>query len=180
MIPWDYNLAYGTFSGSDASGTVNKSIDSPVSGSVDDRPMLGWIFSDESYTEQYHKLFAEFLEQWIASGKLEQLISDTAEMIRPYVEKDPTKFCSLEDFDKAVSALSGFVALRGEAVSRQLEGDDTPVDTGSLDLTAMGTMGGGMGGNMPWDTGGTDGNMPGNTDSTSGEKPVNTEGVSES
>ena len=178
MIPWDYNLAYGTFSGNDASGTVNTSIDSPVSGSMDDRPMLGWIFSDESYTEQYHELFSEFLEQWIDSGDLEKLINDTAEMIRPYVEKDPTKFCTAEEFDNGVDALSEFVTLRAEAVGNQLEGDGTPVETGTLDLTAMGTMGGGMGGSMPDNMpDNMSGNMPGNMpDSMQGNMPDNMPG----
>ena len=147
MIPWDYNLAFGTFQGNDASGTVNTSIDSPLSGgNMDDRPMLGWIFSDESYTEQYHELFAEFLEKWFTDGELEQLISETAEMIRPYVEKNPTKFCTTEEFDKGVEALSQFVSLRAEAVGNQLEGNDTAVETGSLNLSDMGTMNGGMDG----------------------------------
>ena len=145
MIPWDYNLAFGTFQGGNASGTVNTSIDKPVSnGNVDDRPMVGWIFSNESYTEEYHKLFAEFIEKWFTNGELEKLISDTAEMIRSYVEKDPTKFCTAEEFDKGVETLTQFVALRGEAVSRQLAGDSTAVDTGTLNLSDMGSMGGGM------------------------------------
>ncbi len=148
MIPWDYNLAYGTFQGGNASGTVNTSIDSPVSGSMEDRPMVSWIFSDESYTEQYHALFAEFVQTWFADGKLETMISDTAEMLRPYVEKDPTKFCTVEEFDTGVEAIREFVTLRAEAVTRQLAGDDTAVDTGDLNLSDMGTMGsgGGMGG----------------------------------
>ncbi|MBO4893724.1 MAG: CotH kinase family protein [Clostridia bacterium] len=146
MIPWDYNLAFGTFRGGDASGTVNTSIDSPVSnGSADDRPMVGWIFSDESYTEQYHELFSQFIEKWFSDGELEKLIADTAEMIRPYVEKDPTKFCTTEEFDKGVTALSQFVSLRAEAVRNQLEGSDTEVDASSLNLSDMGSMGGGMG-----------------------------------
>ena len=34
---------------------VNYPIDTPVSGgTVDSRPMLAWIFVDESYTELYH------------------------------------------------------------------------------------------------------------------------------
>ena len=149
MIPWDYNLAFGTFQGGNASGTVNTSIDSPLSGgSMDDRPMLGWIFSDESYTAQYHALFSDFLEKWFTNGELETLIADTAEMIRPYVEKDPTKFCTTEDFDKGVETLSQFVSLRAEAVSRQLRGDDAAVETGDLDLSLMGSMGGGMGGSF--------------------------------
>jgi hypothetical protein len=146
MIPWDYNLAFGTFQSGDASGTVNTSTDSPINmGNVDDRPMLGWIFSDETYTEKYHELFSDFIEKWFSDGELEKLISDTADMIRPYVEKDPTKFCTTEDFEKGVEAMTQFVNLRGEAVSRQLSGDDTAVETGSLNLSDMGSMGGGKG-----------------------------------
>lgn len=141
MLPWDYNLAFGTFQGNRASEAVNASIDNPVSeSSVDDRPMLGWIFSNQTYTEEYHALFSEFIEQWFLKDTLVQKISDTAALIRPYVEKDPTKFCTIEEFDAGVSALSQFVALRAEAVSRQLNGDFSEIDTGELELSDMGSM----------------------------------------
>jgi hypothetical protein len=83
------------------------------------------------------------------------MINKTADMIRPYVDKDPTKFCTTEDFEKGVSTLSEFVSLRAEAVTRQLAGDDTAVDTGDLNTSLMGSMGGGMGGgNRPEGFGG--------------------------
>lgn len=141
MIPWDYNLAFGTFQGNNASEAVNESIDNPVSGgNVDDRPMLGWIFSDASYTEQYHTLFEEFVERWFDEGALSELIESTADLIRSYVEKDPTRFCTTEEFEEGVEALEQFVTLRAEAVSRQLAGDTTAVDTEGLTLSDMGTM----------------------------------------
>lgn len=147
MIPWDYNLAFGTFQGGNASSSVNASIDSPVSGgSADDRPMVGWIFSDEAYTNEYHELFSEFITKWFSNGELEKMIEDTAQMIRPYVEKDPTKFCTLEDFDKGVSVMSQFVSLRAQAVGRQLKGDNTAVEVTGLNLSDMGSMGGNMDG----------------------------------
>ena len=178
MIPWDYNLAFGTFQGGNASSEVNASIDSLVSGSVDDRPMVGWIFSDEGYTEQYHELFAQFLERWFTNGELETLIADTAELLRPCVEKDPTKFCTTEEFEKGVTALSQFVTLRGEAVRRQLAGDDTAVVTDGLTLSDMGTMGGGGGpggapggfpsGQFPGQPGDFSGGFPSRPDDTDG------------
>ena len=58
MIPWDYNLAFGTFQAGDAGSAVN----SPIDEVLTDRPMQAWIFSDEAYTAMYHSLFAEFLE----------------------------------------------------------------------------------------------------------------------
>ena len=59
MIPWDYNLAFGTFQGGSASSSVNEDIDDVLS----DRPMQAWIFSDETYSQQYYALYAELLEQ---------------------------------------------------------------------------------------------------------------------
>ena len=149
MIPWDYNLAFGSFQRSESSSTINASIDSPVSGgSTDDRPMVGWIFSDEGYTEMYHELFSEFLTKWFSDDEMVAMIKDTAEMLRPYVESDPTKFCTTDEFDKGVQALTGFVSLRSEAVSRQLDGNTEPVDTTGLNLSDMGSMNRGMGGGM--------------------------------
>lgn len=146
MIPWDYNLAFGTFQGESADSAVNQSIDNPISGDVNDRPMVGWIFSDESYTEAYHQLFSEFIQRWFANGELVYLIENTSRMIAPYVEKNPTRFCTYDEFETGVETLSEFVTLRAEAISRQLSGDDTAVDADGLNLSDMGSMGGSTGG----------------------------------
>ena len=163
MIPWDYNLGFGTFEGSNASGVVNTSIDAPVSGgSVSDRPMLAWIINNEEYLSQYHTLMQSFVDSWFSDGQMAQKISDLAAMLRPYVESDPTKFCTLEEYDAAVETISSFVTLRAEAVSRQLAGDTTAVDVGDLSLENMGTMngqGGGMGGSFPGGQGGPGGDF---------------------
>ena len=155
MLPWDYNLAFGTFQGGDAAAAVNDPIDTPLSAAGDgDRPMFDWIVGGEAYRERYHALFAEFLEGVDAAA----MIEETAALIAPYVEKDPTKFCTAEEFTAGVEALKTFCALRAESVSGQLAGTvpatdqgqlDDPealVDASSLTLSDMGTMGGGMGG----------------------------------
>lgn len=148
MIPWDYNLAFGTFQASDASSSVNAPIDTPVSGDMSDRPMISWIFNNEEYTELYHQLFSEFINQ----TDFETLIDETASMISAYVEKDPTKFCTYEEFQKGVSAICDFCLLREESVQGQLNGTIPSVsdeqnadnsgfiDTSSLNLSDMGTM----------------------------------------
>ena len=162
MIPWDYNLAFGGFeSGTDAEGLVNYPIDSPVSGgTVESRPMLAWIFADEEYTKLYHQYFAEFIEQYFTSGEFEQMIDAVSEMIAPYVEKDPTKFCTYEEFQEGVSTLKSFCVLRAESIEGQLDGtissteaagpavseepqteDTEAVEAASLSVEAMGIMG---------------------------------------
>ena len=153
MIPWDYNLAFGTFQGGDASGQVNAPIDTPVSsgGGTDSRPMVDWIFEDEAYTAQYHQYFAEFLE----GTDFAALIDETAALIAPYVEKDPTAFYGYEDFQTGAAALREFCLLRAESAAGQLAGTipstsagqasdgSALVDASHLDLSDMGTMNGG-------------------------------------
>ncbi len=164
MIPWDYNLAFGGFEaqsgadgngGSNANSMVNFPIDSPVSGgSVEERPMLAWIFNNEEYTQMYHQYFQEFLDSYFADGYFEEMISSVKEMIAPYVEKDPTKFCIYEEFEKGTDTLKQFCLLRAESIRGQLAGtipstsegqqqDKTAlVDASGISISDMGTMAG--------------------------------------
>ena len=191
MIPWDYNLAFGSFQASDATAAVNDPIDTPLSvGSGDSRPMADWIFASEEYTARYHALFEEFLD----SFDLDAMITETAAMIAPYVEKDPTAFCTYEEFETAVEALRQFCALRSESVRGQLDGTipstdegqnadpDALVDASGLTLSALGSMnnggGGGPGGNAPGGGPGggfpgssSEGGFPGGDQSSSGSAP---------
>ena len=153
MIPWDYNLAFGTFQGGSAQSTVNTPIDAPVSGgSGEDRPMWNWIPSDESYTELYHQYFAEFL----STVDVQAIINNAYDLIKPYVEKDPTAFYTYEEFETGVETLRRFCELRSESISMQLENGETTtnmsyVDASGLTTSDMGSMGGkgGFGGDRP-------------------------------
>ncbi len=160
MIPWDYNLAFGGFQLMDsATSLVNFPIDSPVSGgNVEDRPMIAWIFANEEYTERYHRYFSEFLSEWFDNGTFENMIDGVFAMISPYVEKDPTKFCTYEEFITGVSTLRKFCLLRAESIKGQLNGTigstsetqkkETLIDADDLQISDMGTMQNSMGGGM--------------------------------
>ena len=159
MLPWDYNLAFGTFQGGNGQSTVNTPIDSPVDGgSSEDRPMWNWILSDESYTELYHQYFAEFLNKVDIVG----IIDNAYTLIKSYVEKDPTAFYTYEEFETGVETMRQFCALRSESISMQLANGETTsdmsyVDASALTLSDMGSMGGKGGfGGMP-DMGDRDG-----------------------
>lgn len=147
MIPWDYNLAYGTFMGGNGNSTINTPIDAPVSGSSgEDRPMWYWILSSEEYTERYHELFSEFL----STVDLQAIINDAYSLIKGYVEKDPTAFYSIDEFEKGVETLKEYCRLRSESISMQLSTGNTTrtmnyADGSSLSLSLMGSMGGSMG-----------------------------------
>ena len=78
------------------------------------------------------------------------MIDDITELISPYVEKDPTKFCTYEEFKQGVTTLKSFCLLRAESVSQQLNGKigttadtqikDTLIDASEIQIDDMGTM----------------------------------------
>ena len=171
MIPWDYNLAFGGFvSSEDATTLVNYPIDSPVyGGDASDRPMIAWIFENEEYTELYHQYFAEFIDTYFDSGYFSEMIDNVKEMISPYVETDPTKFCTYEEFETGIDTLKEFCLLRAQSISAQLDGtigstsdtqeSDTLISAGDLEISDMGSMNNGGGGNGAPSAGGNNG-MP--------------------
>jgi len=152
MIPWDYNLAFGTFQGGNGQNTVNTPIDTPVSGgSGEERPMWNWILSDESYTEMYHQYFEEFLN----TVDISEMLDNTYNLIKSYVEKDPTAFYTYKEFEKGVETMKQFCALRSESIHKQLANEETTsnmnyVDASALTLSDMGSMSGkgGFGGRI--------------------------------
>ena len=159
IIPWDYNLGFGGFSaGSDATSTVNSPIDSPVSGgTVESRPLIAWIFSDESALEAYHEAYDRFIAENIESGWLAEEITRVQEMITPYLEKDASAFFDMEAFEKAVSTLQTFCKKRGESVRGQLDGSipstsqeqrsrSALIDASDISTADMGSMNSGAGG----------------------------------
>ena len=139
IIPWDYNLGFGGFSAStDATSTVNSPIDSPVSGgTVDSRPLVAWIFSDEEALAAYHEAYDRFISENIESGWLAEEIARVKEMITPYLEKDASAFYDMEAFEKGVSTLQIFCRRRGESVRGQLEGSIPSTSEGQRSSTAL-------------------------------------------
>ena len=155
MIPWDYNLAFGSFGGgSNANSTINEPIDSYKT----DRPMIAWIFQNEEHTKLYHEYFEKFIEEFYTNGRMTQIIENAYDLINSYVEKDPTKFCTYEEFEEGVETLKEFCLLRSQSVSGQLNGtigttteeqketQNELIEASSLEISNLGSMGKGMGG----------------------------------
>lgn len=159
MFPWDYNLAYGGFQSNDASAAVNDPIDTPLSitDGDTDRPAFDWIISNEEFTKEYHEYFKNFIDQMTKDNYLQNEIDKTYKLIYEYVDKDPTKFCTLEEFELAVKAIKTYISLRIESVKGQLDGSipstdsgqnadsSNLIDIGTLTLSDMGSMGFGGG-----------------------------------
>lgn len=164
LLPWDYNLALGTFGmggfGGDSGATsaVNSPIDSPVtSGDITSRPMIAWIFQKEEYTALYHQVYDEFLSTVFESGWFAEEIERMETLIAPYVQRDTNGFFSFEEFQTGIAALKAFCDLRVQSIRGQLDGTipstaeaqradaSALIDASHVNLSDMGSfsMGGG-------------------------------------
>lgn len=129
MIPWDYNLAFATYSLgmpnpiNDATLYVNYPINTPASGTImKNRPLYHHVMKNDDYYKKYHEYFDYFVKEYYENGYFEKKIAKTTKMIAPYVKKDPTAFCSYEDYLLGIETFKEFCSLRFQSVRGQLEG----------------------------------------------------------
>ena len=108
ILPWDLNMAFGTFGMGLARDAADFYIDEPVTNSFESRPLVYRLLSYPPYRERYHQYLKDLLEGAFAEGALEERIDRLAALVRPYVEKDELKFFTLEDFEKGLNEGSAF------------------------------------------------------------------------
>ena len=129
--------------------------------------MWAWIAADETYLTQYHQVLDWLLKDYFENGSFEAELDSMIALLRPYVEKDPTAFYTVEEFDQAVETLRQVCQLRARSIRAQLDGTlaakttdqdaSSRVDASGVTISDMGThMGGGEGG-----PGGREGGFPG-------------------
>lgn len=157
ILPWDYNLAFGTYALGmtdpirDPNVLLNWPVNTPARGEVMlERPLYHNLMKHDDYFARYHAYFDQLLSEYFESGRYEAVIRQTQAMIAPYVQTDPTAFCSYQDHLLAVDTLLEVCRLRGESIRGQLEGDypctlsqqaehpGTGVDASHVDLRALG------------------------------------------
>ncbi len=129
ILPWDYNLAFGTYSLgmpnpiNDATLYINYPINTPAAGEImQNRPLYHNLMKDRENYDRYHVLFDQLIAGYFESGRFEAFVAAERTLIAPYVEKDPTAFCSYEDFCLGADTIARFCLLRVESVRGQLDG----------------------------------------------------------
>lgn len=156
MLPWDYNLSFAGFQSGTATSAVNFPIDTPVSGiDLEDRPIIAKLFEKEEYLERYHQILQSIVTGYFDSGLYTSTIDDIDSKISSYVENDVSAFYTYEEYKTGVENLKQFGLLRAESIQGQLNGtipsttagqeadSSTLIDASNVNLTAMGTQGGG-------------------------------------
>ena len=157
ILPWDYNLAFGTYALGmtnpikDPNILINYPINTPAEGKIMlNRPLYHNMMKHDAYFAKYHAYFDELLSGYFESGRFEITLRQTEKMISPYVQKDPTAFCSYADHQLAVDTLEQVCLLRAKSIRSQLDGEipatirgqrenpNAKVEASEVQLTALG------------------------------------------
>lgn len=148
MLPWDLNMSFAGFGVNDASSAVNFPIDSPVTGSLEDAPLIGKLLEIDSYKEIYHSYLNTLIENYIDNDGLINLVDKIHNMINDYVKNDATAFYKYEEYENSLPELKKFIENRGASIVAQLKGEQPATEYGNIeatfDLSALGGHGGGM------------------------------------
>ena len=129
MLPWDYNLAFGTYALGmtdpirDPNVLINYPINTPAEGKyMQSRPLYHNLMKQNGSLALYHGYFDELLSNYFENGRFAVTLRQTAQMISPYVQKDPTAFCTFADHQLAVDTLEKVCLLRAQSIRGQLSG----------------------------------------------------------
>ena len=152
ILPWDYNLAFGTYALGmsdpirDADILINYPIDTPCIGDVMlNRPLYHELMKE--YLPLMHEKTALFIDEYFYSGAFAYEYEKISRMIAPYVKEDPSAFVSYEDHVKALEVLKEVINLRVASIKGQLTGtypsklseyDRYAIDAGHIDLRDLG------------------------------------------
>ena len=154
VIPWDLNEAFGNFTcGCNRAGIIGFMMDEPTCGAVDQKPLVARVLAMEEHRARYHELLGELIAGPFRPEVMNAWIDEAADLIRPTVEADTTKFFSTAQFEQNLSqdvggaiGLKPFIAERSEAIADQLDGLAPSSDDGSGSCGGGGPGGGGPGG----------------------------------
>ena len=129
ILPWDYNLAFGTYALGmtnpikDPDILINYPINTPAEGTImRNRPLYHNLMQNDQYFARYRQYFDYLISDYFESGLFEETLRQTEALIAPYVQKDPSAFCSWEHHKLAVDTLEQVCLLRAESIRGQLTG----------------------------------------------------------
>ncbi|BCE03130.1 CotH kinase family protein [Marinicellulosiphila megalodicopiae] len=139
ILPWDYNLAFGTYpSECDSSGLF---IDSPSESDITLYPLLQAILQDSTLKAQYHNQIQSILDMQFNEDSMTANISRISSLIRPFISKSPSLFYTESTWENSLTqsvsvdievtngtitqsevvGLTEFIRLRNESVQLQLD-----------------------------------------------------------
>ncbi len=131
-ITWDLNMSFNGFpKGGTDEQAIAFLIDEPVSGAMENYPLIEAIFENEAYVEQYHDYITTLLDGYLLEQTITGKVTSIYEMIKEYVKKtDPTAFYTYEQFEEALFSdtntdyysMLNYIDKRVSNIREQLDG----------------------------------------------------------
>lgn len=126
-----------------------------------EKPLVTTLLENETYRSMYEGYLKEIAEKYFTQEYMTELVTKIHDLIAPYVQNDPTAFCTYEEFEQACStdptdqySLVYYAVNMAESIENQLSGGEPTFNTSSM-------QGGGKGGP---DFGGEKPDMPSRTE----------------
>ena len=126
-----------------------------------EKPLVTTLLENETYRSMYEGYLKEIAEKYFTQEYMTELVTKIHDLIAPYVQNDPTAFCTYEEFEQACStdptdqySLVYYAVNMAESIENQLNGGEPTFNTSSM-------QGGGKGGP---DFGGEKPDMPSRTE----------------
>ena len=144
ILPWDLNLSFGGFQGmggkgpgesSETTSIINFPIDNPVTGNLEDMPLIGKLLENDEYKELYHSYLKEIADNYFNSGHYAELVNKLDSMINEYVKEDKTAFCTYEQYQASIPQMILFGEERTNSVLAQLSGEQPSTTYGNIEST---------------------------------------------
>ncbi|WP_258955933.1 CotH kinase family protein [Lysinibacillus fusiformis] len=122
-----FNMDMGMSGNLMAESAINFSVTTPVSGTtLEERPLLKALLTNEKYRAQYEGYLEELTTNYLTEDYVQSMTKKLAVLLTTYVEADPTKFSTTEQFLEAVegeNSLPEFAKQRSESILKQLSGE---------------------------------------------------------
>lgn len=133
ILPWDFNLSFGTFQMNDSSKVINFPIDTPVTDTMENSPLISSILNVDEYKNLYHSYLDNIVNNYINSGYFKNKINYLNDLIYEYVKNDKTAFYSLDEYNLGVENLIVFGEDRAKSIYLQLNNMQPSTEYGTLE-----------------------------------------------
>ena len=131
-----------------------------------EKPLVTTLLENETYRSMYEGYLKEIAEKYFTQEYMTELVTKIHDLIAPYVQNDPTAFCTYEEFEQACStdptdqySLAYYAVNMAESIENQLNGGEPTFNTNSM-------QGGGFGGEKQSDFNGEMPDMASRTEQT--------------
>lgn len=121
------NMGFGMSGNLMLESAINFSVITPVSGTtLEERPLLNALLANDEYRAKYEGYLEELATNYLTEDYVQNITKQLAVLLTTYVEADPTKFSTTEQFIEAVegeNSLPEFAKQRSESILKQLSGE---------------------------------------------------------